>query len=187
MTEPTYTPEELAAAAAQVQPPPVGTTLGAVPPGGSATEVDVAALMARMDAMAAQLAALQAEKAGASGEHSLVDAAVTAKDLIAQHFEFHPKLPELTRLADDLIDAARNAVSSGDTSATRTVADKLRRRLEFFSPGPGDHHYYRQALGMVTTHVPDQADTVTEAQPSNAPALGSSQAPAKVVAGSVTG
>ena len=43
------------------------------------------------------------------------------------------------------------------------------------------------ALGMVSVHVPDQADTVTEAQPSGAPAIGSDKAPAKVVAGSVTG
>ena len=182
-----YSPEDLAAAAAQVQPPPVGTTLGDVPPGASATEVDVAALMARMDAMAAQLAALQAEKNAGAGEHALIGAATTARDLIAHHFEFHPKGAELGRLADDVVDAARNAVASGDTGPVRAVADKLRRRLEFFHPGPGDHHYFRQALGAVSVHIPDAADTVTGPDPSAAPALGSSQAPAKVLQGSVTG
>lgn len=186
MSEPTYTPEQLAAAAAQVQPPPIGTAPGAVPPGGSPTEVDAAALLARINAMERQLAELQSQS-GVSGEHNLIGAARAAKDLITQHFEFHPKRAELERLADDLIDAAGNAVSSGDTAAARTVADKLRRRLEFFAPGPGDNHYFRQALGMVTVHIPDAADTVTKAAPSNAPALGSDRAPAKVVSGSVTG
>ena len=183
MTE--YAPEDLAAAAAQVQPPPLGTALGAVPPGASATEVDVAALMARMDAMAAQLKAMQ-DAAGVSGEHNLIGAAVAAKGLIGQHFEFHPKGAELGRLADDLIDAARNSVASGDTGPARAVADKLRRKLEFWNPGPGDNHYFRQALGLVTVHVPDAADTITGPDPSAAPAI-SGGAPAKVVAGSVTG
>ena len=180
-----YSPEDLAAAAGTVQPPPVGTTLGAVPPGASATEVDVAALMARMDAMAAQLKAMQ-DAAGVSGEHALIGAAVAAKGLIAQHFEFHPKGAELGRLADDLIDAARNSVASGDTGPARTVADKLRRKLEFWNPGPGDHHYFRQALGLVSVHVPDAADTVTGPAQPPAPAIGGA-APATVVAGSVTG
>ena len=181
-----YTPDQLAAAAEQVQPPPVGTTLGQVPAGASATEVDVNALMARMDAMARQLAALQ-DAAGVSGEHNLIGAAVAAKGLIEHHFEFHPKRAELVRLADDLVDAARNSVASGDTAPARAVADKLRRRLEFFNPGPGDHHYFRQALGMVAVHVPDAADTITGPDPSAAPAIGSSGAPAKVLQGSVTG
>ena len=181
-----YTPEDLAAVKDQVQPPPVGVTLGDVPAGGSATEVDVAALMARMDAMAKQLAALQASS-GTSGEHNLIGAATAAKDLIEHHFEFHPKRAELSRLADDLIDAARNSVDSGDTGPARTVADKLRRKLEFWNPGPGDHHYFRQALGLVSVHVPDAADTVTAPAPSSAGAIGSGQTPAKVVAGNVTG
>lgn len=181
-----YTPEDLEAVKAQVQPPPVGTTLGAVPAAGSATEVDVAALMARMDAMAKQLAALQ-ESAGVSGEHNLIGAAVAAKGLIEHHFEFHPKRAELSRLADDVVDAARNSVASGDTGPVRAVADRLRRRLEFFGPGPGDHHYFRQALGLVSVHIPDAADTITGPDPSAAPALGSSSGPAKVLQGSVTG
>jgi len=36
-------------------------------------------------------------------------------------------------------------------------------------------------------HVPDAADTITEAQPGNAPAVTSSQPPARVLQGSVTG
>jgi hypothetical protein len=172
-----YTDDQLAAAAAQVQAPPVGTSLGKIPPGGAATEVDVAALMARMDAMARQLAAMQAGQ-GAAGEHNLIATAAAARDLIGQHFEFHRKGPELTRLADDLVDAARNAVDSGDTGPARQVAAKLERMLRLWSPGPGDHHYYAQAYRLLTDALADAADTVT------APA---DRAPAKVVAGSVTG
>jgi hypothetical protein len=185
VTDPAYTDEQYAAAAGTVQAPPVGTTLADVPPGGSATEVDVAALIARMDAMAAQLAALQADK-GAAGEHNLIGSAVQARNLIAQHFEFHHKGPDLTRLADDVVDAARNAVASGDAGPVRSVAAKLERALRMWSPGPGDHHYFRQAYSLIADALPDAADTVTEAQPSSAPAV-SGGAPAKVVAGSVTG
>ena len=53
-------------------------------------------------------------------------------------------------------------------------------------PGPGDHHYFKNALALVGYHYPIAADTVTEAKPSNATAI-SGGAPAKVVAGSVTG
>lgn len=192
MSDPTYTPEQYAAAAGTVDAPPVGTgpsadDLAAKVPAASATEVDVAALMARMDAMGAQLAALQAEQGTGAGEHNLIGASLAARDLIATHYEFSPRKDELVRLADDLVDAARNAVASGDTGPARTVADRLERKLKMWSPGPGDHHYWTQAFGLVSDHIPDAADTVTAAQPSNAPALGSSSGPAKVVAGSVTG
>jgi hypothetical protein len=191
-----YTPEELAAVKDQVQPPPVGVSpdpaaMAAAATGpGSPTEVDVNALLLQMQAqMAAMAAQITAMKAGQlpEGEHCLIGAAAQARDLIAHHFEFHAKGPDLTRLADDVLDAARNAVASGDTTAVRSVADKLRRRLEFFHPGPGDHHYFRQALGMVTVHIPDAADTVTQPTPSNAPAIGNQTGSAKVLQGSVTG
>lgn len=201
MTDPTGpsagsapTPEQFAAVKNQVQPPPVGTgpspdDLAAAAAAASPTETDVTALLAAMQAqmaaMAQQITTLKASQVP-EGEHNLIGASAAARDLIAQHFEFHPKGPELVRLADDLVDSARNSVASGDTGPTRQVAAKLERRLNFFHPGPGDHHYFRQALGLVSVHVPDAADTITEAQ-REALAVGSSQPPARVLQGSVTG
>lgn len=189
MSDQPYTDDQLAAAASQVQPPPVGTTLGDIPPGAAATEVDVPALLARLmaqqEAMAAEIARLRADR-GPEGEHNLIGASIAARDLIAQHFEFHPKRKELERLAEDMIDAARNSVASGDTGPVRAVAQRLSRALGRFHPGPGDHHYFDHALRMTDVHVPDAADTVTAPQPSNAPAVSGGK-PASVVAGSVTG
>lgn len=188
MTE--YAPEDLEAVREQVQPPPVGTGPApftpSPPPPGTVTETDLPALLARMDEMAKQIAALQSAGAVA-GEHPLIAEAKAARDLIGHHFEFHPKMTELGRLADDVVDAAVNAVASGDTGAVRKVAAALARELIRRHPGPGDNHYFANALSVVSAGIPNAADTVTAAQPSAAPAIGSSQAPARVVAGSVTG
>jgi hypothetical protein len=190
-----YTPEQLGAVRDQVQPPPLGTgpdpaDLDSKMAGLTATETDVNALLAQMQAqMAAMAEQIATMKSGqvASGEHPVIGAAAAARDLVATHFEFHRKGPELIRLADDNLDAARNAVDSGDTGALRQVNSKLERALLRWHPGPGDHHYFTQALAHVQVHIPDAADTVTQAKPSNATAVGSSQPPARVLQGSVTG
>jgi hypothetical protein len=193
MTDPT--PAQFAAVKEQVQPPPVGTgpdpdVLAAKSADAMANETDIEALVSQMQrqmaALQAQVATLRAGQLPA-GEHNAIGAAAQARDLIAHHYEFHVRGPELTRLADDLVDASRNAVDSGDPGPARQVAAKLERRLLAFHPGPGDHHYFRQALGLVQLHVPDALDTITEARPNyDAPAV-SGGAPAKVLAGSVTG
>src|SRR5271170_6319215 len=117
-------------------------------PAATPTETDVnaviATMQAQMAAMAEQIAGMKSTQA--TGEHPLIGAAASARDLIAQHFEFHRKGPELIRLADDNLDAARNAVDSGDTGAQRQVNSKLERALMRWHPGPGDHHYFTQAL-----------------------------------------
>ena len=191
----TFTPEQLAAVKGQVTPPPLGTgpapdDLAAKAAAASPTETDVTALLAAMQqqmaAMAAQIRTLKASQVP-EGEHNLIGASAQARDLIATHYEFSPRGPELVRLADDLVDAARNAAASGDTAPARQVAARLERRLLSFHPGPGDHHYFRQALGLVSLHIPDAADTVTQPQPTGAPAVGSSQPPARVLEGSVVG
>ena len=187
-----FTSDQLAAAGEQIQPPPLGTgpeTIDAS--GASATEVDVAALLRQMqaqqDELSRQVAQLRAGRAP-EGEHPLVATATAARDLIAQHFDRGGKgdAAMIGRLADDLVDASGNAVESGDPSAAREVAKKLTRELNRVHPGPGDHHYFTNALALVGYHYGNAADTVTEARPSNAPAV-SGGAPAKVVAGSVTG
>jgi hypothetical protein len=193
--QPEYTPDQLAAAKAEVQPPPVGTgpDAGMVAdrmPAATPTSVDADAMLAMQRQIAQlqeQMAAMQGASATGAGEHAAVSNAKTLRGLISQHFEFHHKRAELEGLADDVVDAAGNAVESGDAGALRNVTEKLARRLRFFNPGPGDHHYYRQALGFVTDHIPDAADTITDQRPSSAPEIGSDRAPAKVVAGSVTG
>jgi hypothetical protein len=194
--EPGYTPDQFAAVKDQVQPPPVGTgpapgiegkVSDAIP-----TVVDVPALLAQMqaqqDAMAAEIKRLQAGQAP-TGTHPLIGTATAARDLIAQHFDrgaAGDRGPVLA-LADDLVDAAKNGVESGDTGPVRQLGQRLERALHRVHPGPGDHHYFANALQMVNAHLIDAADTVTEKAPPPAGALGSDRAPAKVVSGSVTG
>lgn len=199
MTSPDpYTPDQMQAAAQQVQPPPIptgadpGTLTGKVAtavPG----ETDVRALIAQMQqqqsSMAAEIARL---RAGASpeGVHPLAGTAAAAREQLAIHLAHNnltasPPHAAALRLADDMVDAAGNAVSSGDVSAVREIGQRLERALTRIHPGPGDNHYFRQALEMVRDHVPGAADTVTGpsgTSPAPAPA-----APAKVLTGSVTG
>jgi hypothetical protein len=196
--EPGYTPDQYATVKDQVTAPPVGVGLpGGVEnqvAGGGAmpTEVDVPALLARLqaqqDAMAAEIARLKSGQP-AGGVHPLIGTATAARDLIAQHFD-RGGLGDragVLALADDLVDAAGNAVQSGDTAATRQIGQRLERALAKVNPGPGDHHYFTNAWQMVTSHLLDAADTVTGPAPSSAGAVGSSQAPARVISGSVTG
>lgn len=188
--QPEYTEDQLAAAKASVAAPPVGTgpdpaDLQAKLTGASPFEVDTQAMIRAL--VEAEVKRLMAQQTRPEGEHALVSDAAAARELIAKHFEFHPKKDELLRLADDLTDAAKNSVASGDSGPTRQLAARLERRLGFFHPGPGDHHYFRQALGLLQVHMPDHADTITEPAPSDAPAVTSAQAPARVLQGSVTG
>lgn len=195
MTDPVYTPEQLAAVKDQVTPPPIGTgpaDVTAKTAAGSPTEVDVNALLAQLQAqqaaMAAEIAKLRAGRA-ATGEHRLIADARVARDLIAQHFDngYRGNRADVLRLADDTVDAAVNAVQSGDTTAVRQVTGRLARALRAIHPGPGDHHYFRNALDFAEYHLPSAADEVTEPAPSSAAAVGSGKPPATVIAGSVTG
>jgi hypothetical protein len=196
MTDTPWTPDQLAAAGQQVQPPPVATgpdpaSMDAKAAAASATEVDVPALLAKLqaqqDALVAEVARLRGSQAP-QGEHPLVSTATAARELIATHFDrgYKGDGAAMGRLADDLVDASKNAVASGDTAPARQVAKKLETELNRVHPGPGDHHYFKNALALAGYHYPLAADTVTAAQPSNAPAVAGAPAP-KIVAGSVTG
>lgn len=194
MSESPFTPDQLAAAGAQIVPPPVGTgpaDMTAAAAGGSATEVDVAALLAQMqaqqNAMAAEIARLKAG-AGPQGEHRLIADARAARGLLAEHFSRGARgnAGDVLRLADDMIDAAGNTVQSGDTGPARQVLARLTAALHAVHPGPGDHHYFTQALSIAEHGLPQAADTITGPQPSGAPAVAGG-APVKVLAGSVTG
>ena len=198
MSESPFTPDQLTAAGSGVQPPPVGYTLPgdtaqhAAAGGALPTEVDVPALLAQMqaqqDAMSNEIARLKAA-GGPQGDHPLIGVALQARDQLAAHFSHDATTTDsskVMRLADDLVDAAGNAVESGDPGPARTVGDKLLRALARVNPGPGDHHYYAQAVGFIRDHFPDAADTITEPAPKAKAAVGGGQ-PARVVAGSVTG
>ena len=190
-----WTPQQAEDATADQrgQSAPIGTGLAGDASGGSAPEVDVSALIAQMQAqqaaMAEEIRRLKMDR-GDSGEHPAIATARSLRDQVAQHVDLYAGVKDgagLVRLADDVVDAAGNAVSSGDPSTLRGLAARLARRLDAVHPGGGDHHYINQALAFARSHLPDAADTITEPQPSGAVAVGSSSAPVKVLAGSVTG
>src|SRR5215469_5543450 len=149
-------------------------------------QVDVQALLTRLQALEAKV-----EAAGVTGEHPLIGTALAARQQLGVHVDHNalagdPAHQAALRLADDLVDASRNAVESGDVSAARDIAARLSRALRRIHPGPGDNHYFRQAAEMISDHYQDAADTVTVPAPAAA-AVTSSQPAARVVAGSVTG
>ena len=196
MTEP-WTPDQLAAAGQQVQAPPIPPgpdpdEVAAKAAAASPTETDVHALLTQMQAQQAAMAEeIRRLKAGQApdGVHPLIGAATSARDLLAVHFDHGGKGngPEVMRLADDLVDAAGNAVDSGDPAAARQVGQKLDRALMRAHPGGGDHHYFTHALDFIRHAVPDAADTITAPKQTNAPALSSSSGSVPVIQGSVTG
>jgi hypothetical protein len=197
--QPGWTPEQLAQAGQQIQPPPLGTgpapdAMAAQVAQGVPTIADVSAILAQMQAqqqaMAAEIARLRAGQAPA-GVHPVIGSANALKELLAAHFGTgggRGDKDTVLRLADDVADAASNAFESGDTSAVRGLAGKMERALARIHPGPGENPYYRQAVHFASVHIPDAADTITGPNPNAAPpAAVSGGAPVQVVAGSVTG
>lgn len=199
---PLFTPEEAAQATRQQreEAPPVGVTIpppllaGRLRAAAGPAVVDVDEIIARLNA---QVQGLMADMTrlkqgqGPAGLHPLEGTAKAIRDMLATHFDGTQAAagPDVLRLADDVTDAARNAVSSGDTGTVRQLGQRLERALHRAHPGPGDHHWFRQALDFTRNHLQEAADTVDEnpPAPSGAPAIGSSGAPARVIAGSVTG
>jgi hypothetical protein len=195
---PGFTPEqaEAATAAQRDGAPPIAT---GIPPAlaarvrsaGGPAETDTAALLSQMQAqmlaLAAEVTRLKQGQAG-DGAHPLVGTAASIRDMLAVHYDHNPGAAgaPVLRLADDVVDASKNAVESGDVSVVRDLGARLVRALKRNHPGPGDHHWFTQALDFASNHLPEAADTVGAPAPSGAPALGGA-APAPVVAGSVTG
>jgi hypothetical protein len=200
---PGWTPEQLNEVRDQMAPPPVATgpapaDLNAKAATGIPTIADVEAMMATMQEqmearLQAQAASFQAEiarvKAGQApvGLHPLIGSAIALKDLVTQHLgTMVNSKPELMRLLDDVTDAATNAFDSGDVTAVVSLAEKAAKALARIHPGPGENPYYSQAVNFATVHIPDAAETITGPNP-NRPAVASSQPPARVISGSVTG
>lgn len=159
--------------------------------GASATEVDTSQLLAAMKAMQERLDALEAEKRSRNAP-ALVSTAESLRDLIIKHasgMTVHGQVPDMsqgTRLADDVVDAAGNAVTSGDVSHVRAIGQRIETWLRRIHPGPQDHPYYSQAVDFASHHLPLAADQVTGPQPSGALPV-SGAAPVSVIPGSVTG
>jgi hypothetical protein len=203
-----FTPEQLAAAREQI----AGQTTGLGPPTAGVPDADVAAQLAAGQAAAGQAmggtvvdedairayietmvrqqvtAALRAAGAEPPGE-PLVNTATSLRNLLKTHASMSPGTDHTAALglADDLVEAAENAVKSGDVTYVGKIAAKLTAWLERLgNPGPGDHHYYRQALDFAKYHIPDAAENVHPPVQS-AGLLTSTKPPAKVLEGSVTG
>ncbi len=144
------------------------------------TEVDPQILLAAIQQMQEQIAALQAEKT-AGGKAPLLVVSESVASLvghIAADTAGH-------QLALDLADAAGNAVKSGDGAAVEKLAGKLERWLTRNAPAPGENYHYKTVLDLVRNHLPDHLDELT---PPPVPVASlSGGAPAKVITGSVTG
>lgn len=175
------------AAAQQTQAQTVGGLTDSAPMTGA----DVDALIRQFQQQMAQqqayfdqrMTALIAQS-GPAGPHPLV---ATADQLIyhltdGAHRDSHAPA---VQLADDLKDAALNAAESGDTSHVAAIIQRLERWLRRNPVPPGDAHHHRQAADIISFHLPDQLD-VFVARPKS-PGIESSQPPAKVISGSVTG
>lgn len=199
MTSP-YTPDQLAAAAAQmtgaapssVTPPSeqeVAADLAAKQAGAPAglTDVDVNALLAGIKMLQDRVDALEAEKASGAAI-PVVNTAEALRDLIATHAAHTPGTDhtDLLRLADDAVDAARNAADSGDGSIVTQLSNRISRALQRVHPGPGTHHWFHQAAGFADVHLPDAAAQLVPKSKASY-SLGSAQGSVPVVQGSVTG
>ena len=197
--QPGYDPAHLTAAADQVRGGPapqsawpsdedLAAQLRAQQAGAPAglTDMDVSALLAGIKALQDRVDALEAEKSSGAGL-PVVNTAQALRDLIATHAAHTPGTDhaDLLRLADDAVDAAGNAASSGDGGPLTDISGKIARALQRANPGPGTHHSYQQAVGFAEVHLPDAAAQLVPKSRAVA-AVGSDRPPAPVIQGSVT-
>jgi hypothetical protein len=170
MTTP-QTPDELAASVLAAQQA-AGSGLGE-------TAVDPRVLLAAIQQMQERVAVLEAEKAQQHAP-ALLAAAQSLADQLAGHS--HQPLVNATA---ELVDAAANAVKSGDVTFVKKIAADIAELLHRNHPGPGDNHVHRQALDWAEVHVPDAADRLP---PPSRPVLAGTGGPAtQVITGHVTG
>ena len=150
------------------------------------TEADVTqlilAMQQQMAGMQAQILRLQAE-AGPAGPHPLLATARMLRHHLAdaEHRDSHAPA---VQLADDLVDAAGHAATSGDLTHVKGILARLERWARRHPVPPGEAYHARQVADIIGYHLPDQLDSFVPAPKAPAVAGG---APVKVVAGSVTG
>jgi hypothetical protein len=160
------------------------------PIGAAPDAPDPAQLLAMIQDLQTRYSQLEQEKR-TTGAAPLISTAESFRNAVADHVsgkttghQDADKHAEIQGLADDLLDAAHNAVGSGNGDPVLQLARRVEAALRRIHPGPGDHHYFRQAESFIGD-VPELADQL--APPTKFAAVGSSRAPAKVVQGSVTG
>lgn len=140
------------------------------------TGVDIDELAATIAAMQAQINDLNAAKDAAAG-NPLADTTKTINYFLAGHGD-----QVAIELGKDLAAAVDEAGQSGDTAAVAQIATRLERRLAKNGPYPGENYFYNNA----TAFVSDLPELIYAFKPSPTPP-GTSNLPAKVVAGSVVG
>lgn len=172
-------PDE-AAIAAQLQAEAAAGNTGQTE---SDRDLIIAQLQSAVANMQAQMDSLRAD-AVKGGVHPLLATAKMLRHHLAdaEHRDSHAPA---VQLADDLIDAAGNAIASGNLEHVSSIIKRLDRWSQRNPVPPGESYHARQAHQIIGWHLPDQLDAFVPAP--RAPGLPSSQPPARVVAGSVTG
>jgi hypothetical protein len=164
-----------------------GQVAAGQPMGGTFIDEDAIRALIEAQVRAQVTAALRAAGAEAPGD-PLVNTAVSLRNLLKTHLSQSPGTDGTVplALADDLVDAAENAVESGDGSFAEKIAGKIAAWLDRpGNPGPGDFHYYRQAVDFAKYHISDAVALLEP--PAGKAALTSTRAPVRVLAGNVTG
>lgn len=164
----------------------VGQQLAAA--GAGATDIDVAALLAQLNALQSTVAGMQAAQAaaGASDQPGIVQ---RAEDLLADLTHRNGALGARSALgpavekAAALVESAKSAAESGDTSEFLTLAGALGKHLARVSPAAAsaDISYARQ---LVDEDIPEAAAAV---KPAAAPAATAAPAQAPAAAAPARG
>ena len=135
------------------------------PIGSTSTDPD--ALLKMIQGLQARLDASEAQRK-ADNAPPLVGIAASVRDNLQAHAAANPGTDHTKALglAGDLVDAAKNAAESLSGGLVAKLAARLTTALGEVDPGPGDHHWYRQALDFLGAHLAkglqdleDQADT----------------------------
>jgi hypothetical protein len=155
--------------------------------GVGATSVDPQALLAQIQQLQARFAKLEKEKRSGAAP-VLTAAADQVADLMTAHASGRTTGERLDhgeglRLAADLQEAAKNALSTGDPGSFAQIGKRIHAFIKRNNPGPGDHVYYAQALDRAA-ELGDIADAF---EPDPGTQLETARRPAPVLAGSVVG
>lgn len=118
------------------------------------TDTDPAVLLEMIQGLQARLDASEAQRKQDNAP-PLVAIAASARDNLQAHADANPGTDhtEALGLAGDLVDAAKDAIRSLNGTRVAKIAARLETAMAAVNPGPGDHHWYRQALDFATAHI----------------------------------
>lgn len=151
--------------------------------GAGETSVDTDQLLAMIQQMQQQVNAMQDERNAGTAD-PVTGTVQTIQDLLIFHGD-----PAASELGEDLADAAKNGLESGDLSRVTAIGGKLSKYLKRHPPAPGDNHYSRQLGDFVDVHLPESVENYqppAQARGSLPAGASSGRAP-KVIQGNVTG